>query len=229
MKIAIIPARGGSKRIPRKNIREFCGQPIMAYSIQAALKSGLFDTVMVSTDDAEIAEIAQEFGAQVPFKRSAKNSGDLASTAEVLAEVLEQYSLRGQEFEQVCCIYPAAPFVTAEKLTKGMSLLAEQANYVLPVVQYSYNPLRAVVIRDNYIHMQYPQFLGARSQDLEPIYHDCGQFYCAKTAAFLRDKTLIGEKTVPLIMPESEVQDIDTPEDWKAAESKFQRMSSQDG
>jgi N-acylneuraminate cytidylyltransferase len=221
VKIAIIPARGGSKRIPRKNIREFCGQPILAYSIQAAIKCGLFDIVIVSTDDAEIAETAQAFGAQVPFMRSQKNSGDFASTADVLIEVLEQLKSQGHEFEQFCCIYPTAPFITADKLREGMSLLTDQADYVLPVVRYSFNPLRAVIIRDNYVHIRYPQFLSTRTQDLEPVYHDCGQFYCAKTVAFMRDKTLLGEKTVPLIMPESEVQDIDTSEDWEMAELKY--------
>jgi len=227
VRIAIIPARGGSKRILRKNIREFCGRPILAYSIQAALESCLFDRVMVSTEDDEIAKIAQACGAQVPCRRSQKNADDFASTADVLLEVLEHYKNQGCDFEQLCCIYPTAPFVTADKLRQGMSLLSRgEADYVLPVVRYSFNPQRAVVIRDNYVHMQYPRFYKTRSQDLEPIYHDCGQFYCAKTSAFLREKTLMGEKTRPLYMPESEAQDLDTPEDWKLAELKWQLMAS---
>jgi len=226
MKIAIIPARGGSKRVPRKNIRGFCGQPIMAYSIQAALASGLFDIVMVSTDDEEIAETAREYGAGVPFKRSRKNADDYASTADVVLEVLEQFKSLEYDFEQLCCIYPTAPFVTAEKLKRGMALLTEQVDYVLPVVQYSYNPLRAVVIRDNCVCMRDPRFLNTRSQDLEPLYHDCGQFYCAKTEAFLRDKTLLGEKTVPFVLTVSEVHDIDTLEDWKLAEMKYLSMTN---
>ncbi len=222
MDIAIITARGRSKRIPRKNIKDFCGRPIIAYSIEAALKSGLFDKVMVSTDDEEIAGISGDLGAEVPFMRSAKNSDDFATTADVLLEVLENYEKQGSVFEHLCCIYPTAPFITAEKLRCAMEMLYDGvAEYVIPVVKYSYPPQRALLVRDGFTQMQYPQYSRTRSQDLEPVYHDCGQFYCAKASSFLRDKTLVGEKTAAIILTEAEVQDIDTLGDWALAEMKY--------
>ena len=226
--IAIITARGGSKRIPRKNIREFCGKPILAYSIEAALSSGSFDTVMVSTDDEEIAEVAKRYGAQVPFLRSEETANDYATTAQVLLEVLSEYEKRGEKYEQVCCIYPTAPFLTADRLKESMNLLREkQADSVLPVVRFSFPPQRSVVIRDGYLQPKWPECMPMRSQDLEPFYHDVGQFYCFRVDSFLEQKKLIMEKTLPFEMSELEVQDIDTLEDWMVAEVKY-RMRNEE-
>lgn len=220
--IAIITARGGSKRIPRKNIKEFCGKPILAYSIEAALASECFDTVMVSTDDEEIAEIARKYGAQVPFFRSDATANDYATTADVLLEVLAKYEEQGEVFERACCIYPTAPFLTAGRLSEAMTLLEDkQADSVLPVVRFSFPPQRCVVIKDGFLQPKWPECMSMRSQDLEPFYHDVGQFYCFKVSSFLTRKNLVMEKTVPLEMSEVEVQDIDTPSDWQMAEIKY--------
>lgn len=223
--LAIITARGGSKRIPRKNIKEFLGKPIMAYSIDAALKSGVFDEVMVSTDDEDIRDIALRYGASVPFMRSEKTSNDMAMTHEVIIEVLEEYEKIGKTFEFVCCIYPTAPFITAEKLREGKSILEkEDVDAVVPVVAFSFPPQRAFVIRDNSVKFNMPENRLVRSQDLEKWYHDCGQFYFLRTKQFLAEKNLIMERTAPMIMDELEVQDIDNYDDWKIAELKMQLM-----
>ena len=220
--IAIITARGGSKRIPRKNIKEFCGKPILAYSTEAALNSGLFDRVMVSTEDAEIAEIAEKYGAEVPFFRSEETSGDFAATADVLLEVIEEYRRREEQFDILCCIYPTAPFVTAERLREAVRLLEENgADSVLPVVRFSFPPQRSVVAKDGFLQFKWPEYARARSQDLEPFYHDAGQFYCLREKSFLEQKALVMSKTVPLILPEMEIQDIDTEEDWELAQVKY--------
>ena len=223
--IGIITARGGSKRIPRKNIKEFCGRPILAYSIDAALQSEAFDVVMVSTDDEEIAETARRYGAEVPFFRSRETAGDYASTADVLAEVLEEYQKQGQEFDLLCGIYPTAPFLKPETLKKAMALLAEShADAVQPVVRFSFPPQRGVCIRDGEVRFLWPEYRNARSQDLEPYYHDVGQFYCLNAKSFLSQKALVMERTLPFILPELEVQDIDTEEDWKIAELKYRLL-----
>ena len=218
--IAIITARGGSKRIPKKNIKEFCGKPIIAYSIEAALNSGAFDEVMVSTDSEEIATIAREYGAVVPFLRSEKTSNDYATTADVLEEVLSTYNNCGKQFDTFACIYPTAPFITGEKLAEAMRLIVD-ADAVISVVRFSFPPQRAVVVRDGNVAFQYPQYERTRSQDLEPIYHDCGQFYICNSALFLEKHTLILPRTKPYILPEEEVQDIDTMSDWEIAEAKY--------
>ena len=195
-KLAIITARGGSKRIPRKNIKSFCGQPIIAYSIKAALDSGLFDEVMVSTDDDEIAEVAKNFGAAVPFMRSAKTSDDYATTADVLSEVLDEYSKRGRTFDWFCCIYPTAPFVTADKLRVAFDKLqGSDADMLLPVVQFSYPPQRSLVVSDGFLVYKWSNFIRSRSQDLEPFYHDVGQFYFYRTASFVINCTGGGAST----------------------------------
>lgn len=220
--IAIITARGGSKRIPRKNIKEFCGKPILAYSIEAARESGLFDRVMVSTEDAEIEDTAKKYGAEVPFRRSESTAGDFATTTDVLLEVLEEYRRRGEQFDMLCCLYPTAPFVTAERLREAAGLLEESgADGVLPVVRFSFPPQRCVVVRDGCLQFKWPEYAQARSQDLEPFYHDVGQFYCLNVKSFCEQKTLVMEKTVPLFLPEMEIQDIDTEEDWELAEVKY--------
>ena len=222
--IAIITARGGSKRIPRKNIKNFCGKPIITYSIDAAIQSGLFEEVMVSTEDEEIAEIARKAGAQVPFMRSGASAGDYASTDDVIMEVLEEYRKQGREFETFCCLYPTAPFVTAQKLRDAMKLL-EKADSVMPVVAFSFPPQRCMVLNEaGELRMKWPEHAKTRSQDLEPYYHDCGQFYCCRTNLFMEYKTTDLPRMVPVIMSELEVQDIDNPDDWDIAELKYQKM-----
>lgn len=224
-KIAMITARGGSKRIPRKNIRDFCGKPIIAYSIEAALQSGCFDEVMVSTDDEEIAEIARRYGASVPFMRSAETSNDYATTIDVIAEVLQQYQKRGQIFEYACCIYPTAPFVTAQKLKKAMELLEEtDSDSLVPVVRFGFPPQRCFVINEGNLAYKWPENMLKRSQDLEPFYHDCGQFYCLQVPRFMETKKVYTDKTYALICTELEVQDIDNLIDWKLAEIKYKLM-----
>ena len=224
--IAIITARGNSKRIPRKNIKEFCGKPIINYSIEAALHSGLFTEVMVSTDDEEIAEIAKRAGAQVPFMRSSATASDYASTDDVILEVLNRYKELGREFETFCCLYPTAPFVTAQKLQKAMKLL-ERADAVMPVVAFSYPPQRCVILNeDGELRMKWPEYAQTRSQDLETYYHDCGQFYFCRTKPVLENGTTDLSHMAPMIMSELEVQDIDNPEDWELAEMKYKMMQN---
>lgn len=223
--IAIITARGGSKRIPKKNIKEFCGKPIIAYSIRAALDSGIFDEVMVSTDSEEIAEIARAYGAKVPFMRSAKTSDDFATTADVLMEVLERYQEMGRTFDVMSCIYPTAPFVTPEKLQQSIDILQiTDAKMVMPVVQFSYPPQRGYICNDQWIQMKWPDNYKKRSQDLENLYHDAGQFYMYKVGEFLKFKGVILEKIAPIIVNELEVQDIDNMIDWKMAEVKYKLL-----
>lgn len=223
--VAVITARGGSKRIPGKNIKEFLGQPIITYSIRAALNSHMFEEVMVSTDDEQIAEIAREAGASVPFLRSRENADDFATTTDVILEVIKAYEDRGKSFAYACCIYPTAPFITAEKLTKAMQLLTEkEADSVMPVVKFSFPPQRSVVMEGDFLKFKWPEHAFSRSQDLAPFYHDAGQFYCLKTDSFLLQKKLVMDKTVPFLLPELEVQDIDTNEDWAIAEVKYRVM-----
>lgn len=220
--LCIIPARGGSKRIPRKNIKSFMGKPIMAYSIEAALECGLFDEVMVSTDDQEFAEVARKYGAEVPFLRSEATSNDYAGTVDVLLEVLSMYRKIGKEFDNVCCLYSTAPFVTAARLKECYNNLGPSTDASFTMVQYSYPIQRSLRVNDKgYVEMVYPEHLGSRSQDLEPIYHDAGQFYFVKVNELERQKTLWCKKTVPLILSELEVQDLDTLTDWQLAEMKF--------
>lgn len=223
--IAIITARGGSKRIPKKNIKEFCGKPIITYSIKAALESGVFDEVMVSTDSEEIANIAREYGAKVPFMRSEATSNDFATTADVLTEVIEEYEKVGKTFDYMCCVYPTAPFVTGEKLKNAMNTIVEKkAQTLMPVVEFSFPPQRGMVIRGEKLGYMYPEFALSRSQDLEKMYHDCGQFYCMEMESFKASKKVVMEDTVPFVVREMEVQDIDNMSDWEIAEIKYQAM-----
>ena len=227
--IAIITARGGSKRIPKKNIKEFCGKPIIAYSIEAALNSKLFEEVMVSTDSQEIADIARSYGAKVPFLRSKSTSNDFATTEDVLLEVIEEYAKRGFEFETVCCIYPTAPFVTAEKLKRANRMLLDNttADSVVPVVRYSFPPQRGMISENGYVAYQYPENAMKRSQDLKPIYHDCGQFYFCKIISLQKYHDLICPRSIPFEIPEEEVQDIDNFSDWNIAELKYQLLQKE--
>lgn len=223
--IAIITARGGSKRIPGKNIKEFMGKPMLTYAIEAALEAGIFREVMVSTDDEEIAQIARGAGASVPFMRSEAASGDFATTDDVLMEVLETYEKRGELFDYMACIYPTAPFVTAEKLQEAMNLLIEKdASGVMPVVRFSFPPQRGMAIREGKLAYCYPENAMKRSQDLEPMYHDSGQFYCYHVERYRACRGNLPDGYLPIIVPETEVQDIDNPSDWELAEMKYQMM-----
>jgi pseudaminic acid cytidylyltransferase len=225
--IAIITARGGSKRIPRKNIKDFLGKPIIDYSIAAALGAGCFNEVMVSTDDGEIAEVARKSGAIVPFLRSAETANDFATTADVLVEVLNEFRQRGELFEYACCIYPTAPFVTAERLKQAHKLLLQSgADTALPVVRFGFPIQRALSVDNGRLRVLWPEHLNTRSQDLPPAYHDSGQFYFFQIKRFLETRDLFGSYTVPIELPESEVQDIDTEEDWKIAEMKYKMIFS---
>lgn len=228
--IAIITARGGSKRIPRKNIKEFCGKPIIAYGIKAAIDSKIFDEVMVSTDDEEIANVARKYGAKVPFYRSPKNSDDFATTADVLNEVLEKYKTDlKKQFDFFACIYPTAPFVTSNKLKEAYSLLSEsKADSIISVTKYGFPPQRSIVIKDGRIKYQYPKYAKFRSQDLEPIFHDCGQFYICRTSAFVKNNSIITDNTTAYEIPEEEVQDIDNISDWILAEIKYKAIHNKD-
>lgn len=224
--LAIITARGGSKRIPKKNIKEFCGKPIIDYSIQAALESKLFTQVMVSTDDEEIARIAKEAGAAVPFMRSEQTSGDFATTAQVLMEVLTEYEKRGQKFERFACLYPTAPFITPRKLQEGMHLLEEKkASMIMPVIPFSFPPRRANVLNEEgQLVYKWEKYRNMRSQDLEPMYHDCGQFYFYDTAEFVKEEGILTKGIYPLVLSEVEVQDIDNEVDWQLAELKYKLL-----
>ena len=221
--LAIITARGGSKRIPRKNIKNFLGKPIIAYSIESALKSGVFDEVMVSTDDDEIAEIAEKYGAKIPFKRSEATSNDIATTTDVIIEVIEEYNKRGIFFDYACCLYPTAPFVSSESIKAGFELMIKnKTTAAIPLVKYSYPIQRALTIdKDGKLNMIYPEHSRTRSQDLQPVFHDAGQFYWFKVSEINHDMELLKMKASPIIISETQVQDIDTEEDWTLAELKY--------
>lgn len=227
--IAIIPARGGSKRIPKKNIKVFLGKPIIAYSIEAAIKSGIFDEVMVSTDSEEIAEIAKHYGASVPFMRSEWAASDHATTEDVLFEVLDRYAEMGKDFDNLACIYSTAPFITAEKLRAAYKVFADaDADDLVSVTGFSFPPQRGFVYSEDgkYIKYREPEYYMMRSQDIEPMFHDCGQFYFANTQKLRKNGSLAVGKSVPYMLPETEVQDIDNDEDWAMAEIKYKVMMS---
>lgn len=224
--LAIIPARGGSKRIPRKNIRLFRGKPILGWSIEAALASGAFDEVMVSTDDEEIAETARAFGATVPFMRSARAADDYATTSDVLTEVVNAYNAQGRSYSTACCIYPTAPFVGPDDLAVGKATLLEGSfDVVIPVVAFSYPIWRSLSrAEDGRTSLNFPEHLNTRSQDLPRAFHDAGQWYWFRVAALMRDGFLLGPNVCSIVLKETQVQDIDTEEDWVLAELKHQRM-----
>lgn len=225
--VAIIPARGGSKRIPKKNIKIFLGKPIIAYSIEAALKSGIFDEVMVSTDSEEIAEISRQFGASVPFMRSEWAAGDSATTQDVLFEVLDRYEEMGKAYDELACIYATAPFITAGKLKDAYKEFKDSdADDLVSVTRFSFPPQRGFVYSEGgrYIKFREPEYSQMRSQDIEPIFHDCGQFYFAKTQKLRENLDFAMGKSVPYILPNTEVQDIDDAEDWAMAQIKYRIM-----
>lgn len=220
--IAIIPARGGSKRLPGKNIKNFFGKPIISYVINSAINSKCFDEVMVSTDDEKIARVAKQSGAKVPFLRSAENSTDKATIVSALLEVLEQYRKLGRQYDYVCCLFPTAPFITSNILKKALAILKKnETDAVVPVVKYSHPIQRAFRIQKGHLEMIHPENMFKMTQDLEENYYDVGQFYFLKTGKFLKHKQLFLSRTVPIIISEEDVSDIDTPEDWKQAERKY--------
>lgn len=225
-KLAIIPARGGSKRIPRKNIKDFLGKPIISYSIEAAISSGLFDEVMVSTDDDEIKEISIRHGAKVPFLRSAKNSTDFATTLNVIEEVVTEYNNRGRTFGIGCCLYPTAPFITLQKLNEAHELLiSNRFDSVFPVLRFSAPIQRSLRLGANKkVEMFYPEHLHSRSQDLEPAFHDAGQYYWVNIKPVLEKQKLWTDNSGGIEIGEMEGQDIDTLEDWTMAELKYKLL-----
>ncbi|MCQ4312609.1 pseudaminic acid cytidylyltransferase [Pseudomonas stutzeri] len=229
MRLAIIPARGGSKRIPRKNIKLFCGKPMIAWSIEAAMQSGCFDRVIVSTDDAEIAGAALQYGADVPFMRPAELSDDYTGTVPVIRHAIEWCIARGECPDQVCCIYATAPFVTRDDICRGLgSLIENNCDYAFSVASYAFPIQRAIrITAGGRVEMYQPEQFNTRSQDLEEAYHDAGQFYWGRADAWLAGKMLFGPHAVPVFLPRHRVQDIDTTEDWERAEWLFKAMRAQ--
>lgn len=231
MNLCVIPARGGSKRIPRKNIKSFCGKPMIVWSIQAALQSGCFDQVVVSTDDAKIADVARQCGAQVPFMRPAALSDDHTGTTTVIAHAIEWFAAHGRMPEMVCCLYATAPFVSAEDLRRGLAVLTKTGcDYAFSVASYPFPIQRAIRITPvERVEMFTPEHFNTRSQDLEEAYHDAGQFYWGKASAWLANKVIFGPDSVPILLPRHRVQDIDTPEDWVRAEWLFKALNQTQG
>lgn len=221
--LAIIPARGGSKRIPHKNIKNFLGKPIISYSIETAINSKIFDEVMVSTDDKKIAKIAIKYGAKVPFFRSLKNSDDRATTVDVIEEVLREYQKKGINYDYVCCLYATAPFSTPEQLIKAKKILEESSvDSVFPVMAFGFPIQRSFKIyKSGKLKMNWPENMNIRSQDLESVYHDAGQFYFLNVKEFLKNKIIFSKNAMPIIVSENEAQDIDDEQDWKIAELKY--------
>jgi N-acylneuraminate cytidylyltransferase len=228
MNLAVIPARGGSKRIPRKNIRDFCGQPIIDYSIRAARQAGVFDRIIVSTNCDEIASVARACGADVPFKRPASLSDDFTPTMPVVAHAIDWFSAQQVEFDYVCCIYATAPFLDSEELKQGFLHLAShpRAEFLLPVTSFAFPIFRALQIENENVSMFWPENEQARSQDLPEAYHDAGQFYWGRSSAWSKAKGIYSAQTIPLVIPPHRVQDIDTPADWTRAEMLFEIMNA---
>ena len=226
MRLCVIPARGGSKRIPRKNIKNFFGQPIISYSIKVAIASKCFDRIIVSTDDAEIAEVAKLFGAEVPFMRSKQLSDDYVGTGSVTKHAIEWFESQGQAVSDVCCIYATAPFVQADAINKAyQQMMLEKADYCFAVTNFVFPIQRAIKITENKrIEMYYPNSYAHRSQDLEGAWHDAGQFYWGKAEAFKQQKIIFSKYSTPYILPRYLVQDIDTLEDWQNAEVMFKAI-----
>ena len=226
--LCIIPARGGSKRIPRKNIRNFCGKPIIAYSIEAALQSNLFEEVMVSTDDEEIAQWAARYGATIPFLRSAQNSNDYANTVDVLLEVLNRYKETGKHYSFVCCCYPTAPFVLPQHLSEGYDrLIKKNAAAVFPVVEFSYPIQRSLEMdSENAVSMKWPEFMHTRSQDLQKSFHDAGQWYWLNVKTLLEQQKILSDQAYGYLLDPMYVQDIDNESDWQLAEMIYEFIQS---
>jgi len=230
MNICVIPARGGSKRIPRKNVKEFNGKPIIAYSIEAALKSNCFDQVIVSTDDDEIVEVARKYGAQVPFVRPDELSNDYVGTIPVIKHAIEWMEDNKNPVENVCCLYATSPFIQSQTISKAFQQLKDlRADYCFSVTRFAFPIQRAVkIVQDNKVDMFYPEYFNIRSQDLEEAYHDAGQFYWGKAQAFKDELPIFSEVATPYILPRYLVQDIDTLEDWTRAEVMYKVLQKTD-
>lgn len=226
MRLAVIPARGGSKRIPRKNIRPFCGKPMIVRSIETAQASGCFDRIVVSTDDEEIASVARGAGAEVPFMRPDELANDHAGTTAVIAHATEWFRQNDETPDGVCCLYATAPFVRTEDLKRGLAILVEEGcSYVFPATSFPSPIQRALRLRpDGRVEMFNPSEFNTRSQDLEEAYHDAGQFYWGTVQAWLEGRQIFSSDSVPLILPRYLVHDIDTPEDWQRAELMFKAL-----
>lgn len=220
MRLAVIPARGGSKRIPKKNIKPFLGKPIIAYSIEVAIKNALFDKVVVSTDSEEIAEVAIAYGAEVPFFRPAELANDHVATVPVIAHAIQWFIDQGEMPSSVCCIYATAPLIQETYLKKGFEALQHpDVSYAFSACEFSYPIFRGFkIISENRVEMFFPEYYDKRSQDLEKAYHDAGQFYWGKAEAFLKGSPILAPHATPIILPHYLVQDIDTLEDWHRAE-----------
>lgn len=223
----MIPARGGSKRIPRKNIKEFLGKPIIAYSIEAAKASGCFDKIIVSTDDYEIAEVAREYGAEVPFMRPKEISDDYATTVDVISHSINWFLENSIVVENICCIYATAPFVEADDLKSGLAAIQDNGfQFAFSATSYAFPIQRAIKVnKDGAVDMFNSEYMNTRSQDLEDAYHDAGQFYWGKAKAFLDGKPIFSPEAFAVKLPRKRVQDIDTPEDWDAAEIAFKLLA----
>ena len=224
MKLAVIPARGGSKRIPGKNIKDFCSQPMIAYSISAAKQSGVFDDVIVSTDDEKIAQVAEKYGAKIPFIRPAELSDDYTGTRAVTKHAIQEYSKHVEKPEFCCCIYATAPFLQADYLKQGINKLVASPNqsFAFSVTSFAFPIQRAIRLDGEGVAAMYPEFVKARSQDLEEGYHDAGQFYWGRTDDYLSKKGMFSAHSIPIVLPRHLVQDIDTQEDWTRAELMYQ-------
>ncbi len=231
MKLAVIPARGGSKRIPRKNIRIFCGKPIIAYSIEQAQKSELFDHIIVSTDDAEIALVAREYGAETPFMRPENISDNHTGTNAVVKHAIQWYQKQNQPVSLACCIYATAPFLHVRFLQQGYDkLINSDKSFAFSVTSYPFPIQRAIrLIKPDEIQAFWPENTSVRSQDLEAAYHDAGQFYWGKAKAFLQDEAIFSSVSIPIILPRYLVQDIDTYEDWQRAELMYESLQKSRG
>lgn len=231
MKLAVIPARGGSKRIPRKNIKLFCGKPMLAWSIEAALQSGSFDQVIVSTDDQEIAEVAQQYGATVPFLRPQQLADDHTGTIPVIQHAIKWFNAEGHAVELACCLYATAPFVQAEDIRRGLQILLQTgSDYAFTATSYAFPIQRAIRLTETgRVAMFNPEHFNTRSQDLEEAFHDAGQFYWGRASAWLRGEPIFGSGSAPVMLPRHRVQDIDTQEDWERAQWLFKAMQVQLG
>lgn len=231
MKAAIIPARGGSKRIPRKNIRDFCGKPMIAWSILAAQGSNCFDRIVVSTEDDEIADIARNWGAEVPFMRPRELSDDFTGTVPVIRHAIQQMNLTGEATDFACCIYATAPFVSANDIREGYEkLVAEEADYAFSVTKYAFPIQRALrIVETGCVEMFQPDQFNTRSQDLEEAFHDAAQFYWGRANAWLDSKMIFSGRSLGIFLPRHRVQDIDTPEDWERAELMFESLVRRQG
>ncbi|MBD2842456.1 pseudaminic acid cytidylyltransferase [Erythrobacter rubeus] len=225
MNIAIIPARGGSKRIPRKNIRPFCGRPMIAWPIKAAIDSNLFDQVIVSTDDDEIAEVARGAGAETPFMRPAELADDHTGTSDVVSHALSWAADIGLELDAVCCIYATAAFLSGEDLRSAHSLLSPDCDFAFPAVRYGHPPQRGFVSGDGgHPELLNPEYEETRTQDLQAVFHDAGQFYWGTRDAWMDRRPFFGQRTRFIELPQSRAWDIDRPDDWEIAEHLFAAM-----